>query len=374
MQDDSNKFVIERCKTCGKSKASNGEWFSGAIETESFTNVCFSYIQHENIVSHSYIYNYPHNRIFCLATKSNDPLETHLAWFSIQDTQCPICEQYQSLQIDPSWLAIVELKATENVLPLLWLEQQIRSANMNLTANDFTQTEDGAYCFTFDNKPTAFRFVAFIKSLLAVNIEEENTCQGYTDAHLPINQLIYHVSCPNVWKDDLIQEKGRYLLCLDASSEFTFIDVDTCQIYVKSAEDFWKDPPNPLSKSSLKLCIVEDVLPIGVKIGKYQKMDILVSADGIYYSGHCHFRIATGSTCLCYCLDDILIPVREVVSGKRQWYVKTLGAEPSEELLRVLERDPELRHGITLFAEEEVPASTIDELLVNLGNIVIEKA
>ena len=367
-----NEFVIQKCKTCGRHKAFDGSFVSGAVESGSFTDVCLSYIQPpEPIERVSYIYNNFHARTFALATQLSESGQTKVSWFSFEETQCPDCERYASLQIDPSWSSVVELSATDNVLPLLWLEQQIQTSKMNQTASEF-HIEDGKYFFSFNHKPSAFRFVAFIRSLLAVKIEEENMCQGYTSNEIPVNLLVYHVSCPGMWKDDVINENGQYLLCVKASSDFTFVDVQTCKTVVKTADEYWKEQPKPISKSFLKICCVEEIHPIGTKVGRYQKSDILVSCESSFFAGKCHFSIESGANCLCYCLDDIMIPVREVINGRFNWYVKTLGTEPTEELLKILENDPELRNGVTLFSKEDIPSKSIEELVSTISGLSIE--
>lgn len=256
---------LNYCGTCGRYQSIQTVWINADLESPELLRLCLKRItglKDFKIIDAKFIWTEPHSkRIKITITIEKETFnETILRRslvivFTIKNVQCPDCCEAATSR--SHWKAIVQLRQhSEDLRTIYWIEQQILSHDMHSATTAIERKQDGLD-FQFNDKPSADRFLNFIKNYSPVEVKSSNKLAGQDLQNNTYDlRFTYSVKCPSCSRQDLILvpnhiyemtgSKSRIMLCHSSGKFLTLIDPFQGNTIKLDGKQYWSKPFDPL--------------------------------------------------------------------------------------------------------------------------------
>ncbi|OHT05102.1 60S ribosomal export protein nmd3 [Tritrichomonas foetus] len=404
----SQTINLNYCCTCGRYQSSPTSWVNAGLESPELLQLCLrkiNGIKDIKIVDAKFLWTEPHSKRIKVSVKIqketfNDTIlqRSLIITFIVKNAQCPdCCEQATPRE---HWKAIVQLRQhADGNRTIFWLEQQILSHNAHNSATAIERKIEGGLDFQFNDKPSAERFVSFLKNYCPIEIKTSNKLAGQD---LQCNtydlRFTYSLKCPHVSRQDLILmpnhlfemtgRKSKIMICLSIGKYLTMIDPFHANTIKIDSKQYWTKPFEPLmTHKSLKRFVIISKEILNKVDEKYTICELELTdedtySDRILVKTHLGRILNEGDVCLAYDLRDVVFTddvsnslskidfsfVIVVARGsqsasskkkknrQRPYKLKKLAPVVDEDEFELfmdeLEADSELRNGVLLYKNE----------------------
>lgn len=388
----SKQGALTWCRTCERYLLPPKNWVSAELESKELLSICIKKTKGLNkvkLVDAGFVWTEPHSRrVKTKLTVQKEVFpncilqQSFVIEFVVDACQCEGCRHVMSEQ---TWKASVQVRQkVDHKKTFFYLEQLILKHSAHTHTTNIKEVPDGMD-FYYQSKSHAMKFLDFLQCV--VPIKNKGAAEKLISADVKSAtaniKTTYSAEIAPVCKDDIVCLPRKYSMSLGKFGPFVLLthianvirmlDPFTLRTVEIASTMYWKTPFKSLGTlRHAREFIVLDIEPEGATVGKFRLARAEIARVSDFGANDTTFHVVThlgnvlhpGDAVLGYDFgsanfndegldswgEDLSLPdvvlVKKVYpkkAKKRVWKLKTLAAEPEEDMLRrnIVERDRE---------------------------------